>query len=337
MHTSTRVRLQWMLTSAVVAAVLHTVTPAGPHTWHWLHLLAQKLYYVPILLAASWFGWRAAIGTALAVSALYLRHVLLDWAAFPMIQTEEAAEIASFLLVACITGVLFRRIHRALEQVRAAHEETLVALASSLELRERYTAGHSRRVRTYSLILADAMGITDSAFLESLAQGALLHDVGKIGIPDRVLLKSGSLTLQEIQHMRTHPALGAELVDRIAFLGPAADVVRYHHERYDGTGYPTGLRGQAIPLAARIFAVADTLDALTTDRPYHKGVSFEEAAAVIAQNAGWQFDPRVVDAFSRTPFEEFERGASSTGSTLRRVGDASAHVEPAPHVGVIPT
>ncbi len=326
-----------MASTAAAAAALHAIAPAGPHSWHWLHLVAQKLYYLPILLGAAWFGLSVALGTAVTVSGLYLGHILRDWAALPMLQTEEAAEIASFLLVACVSGWLFDRVHAALAQVRAAHEETLLALASSLELREEYTAGHSRRVRTYSLMIAEAMGIVDPTFLESLAQGALLHDVGKIGIPDRVLLKSGSLTPQEAQHMRKHPALGAELVEHIAFLGPAADVVRFHHERYDGTGYPAGLRGETIPLAARIFAVADTFDALTTDRPYHRAVSYEEAVAEITSSSGWQFDPRVAGAFARIPFEEFERVASSTGTMLRRSRDASIDLEPALPVGVVLT
>lgn len=335
MPTSIRARVEWVVISAAAVAVVYIVTPAGPHAWHWLHIVAQKLYYVPILLAAGWFGAAAALGTAFAISVLFAVHVVTQWAAVPMVQAEELAEIASYLLVAFVSGTLFARVRAALEQVRAAHEETLGALASSLELRERYTAGHSKRVRAYSLLLAEKMGITDDRFLESLGQGALLHDVGKIGIPDHVLLKAGPLTAQETQNMRRHPDLGAELVGRIAFLSAARDVVRAHHERFDGTGYPRALRGDSIPLAARVFAVADTFDALTTDRPYHAAAGFEDVACEIALQRGSQFDPRVVDAFLRIPFDAWERAASTTGIVLRREGHPA--VEHAVPVGVIPT
>lgn len=266
-----------------VAAALHALSPAGPHAWHWLHLVAGKLYFLPILLAAAWFGTRATVGVTLAVSALSAAHIARDWAGHPMVQAEQFAEIVTFWMVGLVSSALFRRERHAREETRLAHEETLAALASSLELRERYTAGHSRRVRDYALLLADEMGLRDPAFLASLAQGALLHDVGKIGIPDRILLKPAPLDPEERAVMRRHPEMGASLIGEIASLRAARELILAHHERYDGGGYPHGLAGAAIPLAARIFTVADTFDAVTTDRPYHAALSWEEAASTIAE------------------------------------------------------
>jgi len=313
-----RRRLAGLAATALVAAGLHASTPAGPHSWHWLHLAAGRLYYVPIVMAAAWFGPRVTAAVTAAVSALSLAHIARSWAGLPMVQAEQLAEIATFWLVATVSAWLFQRERAAREATRLAHEETLGALASSLELRERYTGGHSRRVRDYSLLLADEMGIRDTAFRTSLAQGALLHDVGKIGIPDAILLKPASLEPAERDLMRRHPDMGAALVGDIAWLQGPAELISTHHERYDGSGYPRGLSGAAIPLAARIFAVGDAFDALTTDRPYHEAQSWEEASSVITRGRGSQFDPDVADAFSRIPFEAWARLAAATGVRLRR-------------------
>lgn len=309
----------WLVAAVTAAsATIHALTPAGPHSWHWLHVVSARLYYIPILLSVRSFGFSGAVATAAAVTALTFIHVVRDWSGLPMVQAEQAAEIATFWLVGLVSASLFRRERRARDATRVAHEETLAALAGSLELRERYTAGHSRRVRDYALLIADEMGLRDPAFLASLAQGALLHDVGKIGIPDRILLKPGPLGEDERNAMRRHPDLGASLVGDIAWLRTARELILAHHERYDGAGYPRGLAGAAIPLAARIFTVADAFDALTTDRPYHDALSWEEAASKVAGGRGSQFDPDAADAFLRIPFEAWARVAAITGVTLRR-------------------
>ena len=315
------------IVAAVTAAVatVHALTPAGPHSWHWLHVVSAKLYYLPILLSARSLGPSGAVATAAVVTVLTLIHVVRDWTGLPMVQAEEVTEIATFWLVGLVSATLFRRERRSREATRLAHEETLGALAASLELRERYTAGHSRRVRDYALLLAGEMGLRDPAFLASMAQGALLHDVGKIGIPDRILLKPGPLGDEERNAMRRHPEMGASLVGEIAWLRTARELILAHHERYDGAGYPHGLAGAAIPLAARIFTVADAFDALTTDRPYHDALSWEDAASQVAAGRGTQFDPDAADAFLRTPFETWERAAVATGVVLRRGPSLDEH------------
>lgn len=321
-----RTRDLWIVAAVTGAvATIHALAPAGPHSWHWLHVTAAKLYYFPILFAAWRFGVPGAAAAATAVTALTSVHVVRDWAGLPMVQAEEVAEIATFWLVGLVAATLFRRERRSREATRLAHEETLAALAASLELRERYTAGHSRRVREYALLVAGEMGLRDPAFLASMAQGALLHDVGKIGIPDRILLKPGPLGEEERNAMRRHPEMGATLVGDIAWLRTARELILAHHERYDGAGYPRGLAGEAIPLAARIFTVADAFDALTTDRPYHDALSWEEATSKVAAGRGSQFDPDAADGFLRIPFEAWARVAEATGVTLRRGASVDEH------------
>jgi diguanylate cyclase (GGDEF)-like protein len=181
--------------------------------------------------------------------------------------------------------------------LRAAYRETIATLTAVLESKDVATGSHSQRVQRYALELA---GAVDPALLddESLEHGFLLHDVGKIGIPDRVLLKPGRLTAAERRLIQTHAILGERLLANVALVrGEGLRVVRSHHERWDGGGYPDGLAGDAIPLGARIFAVADTLDAMTTDRPYRPAVPWDDAVAEIVGQAGEQFDPAVVNAF----------------------------------------
>jgi putative nucleotidyltransferase with HDIG domain len=193
-----------------------------------------------------------------------------------------------------------QQLKAALGRVEATYDETLEALGAALDLRDEETAGHSRRVNLYSQAIARSMGHSDEA-LKCLARGAHLHDIGKIGIPDSILRKPGKLTPEETVVMRTHVAVGYELVRRIRFLAAAAELVLSHHERFDGKGYPRGLSGGDIPLDARIFAVADTLDAMTSDRPYRGALPFSIAWEEISSGSGLQFDPEVVQVFRLMP------------------------------------
>ncbi len=191
------------------------------------------------------------------------------------------------------------------EERERAHMATLRALASALDARERETQAHSWRVQEYSLRLAREMGVPEADW-KHLAQGALLHDVGKIGISDSILLKPGGLTEEEWQEMRKHPLIGYDLLKGLVHLEAERGIVLAHHERWDGSGYPKGLSGTAIPQGARIFSVADTLDAVTSDRPYRKRASFAAGKEEIVRGAGTQFDPDVVAAFQRVPIEEWQ-------------------------------
>jgi HD-GYP domain-containing protein (c-di-GMP phosphodiesterase class II) len=178
------------------------------------------------------------------------------------------------------------------------YENFVEALAEAMDLRERETGLHSKRVATHTLLLA-AHHYTRVEDLREVYWGSLLHDIGKIGVPDAILLKAGPLTDPEWQVMREHPRDGQVILKKLPFLTMAADLVLCHEERFDGSGYPAGLKGDAIPLPARLFAVIDTLDAMTFDRPYRKALPFDTAKAEILRMAGSQFDPVAVDTFLR--------------------------------------
>ena len=193
-----------------------------------------------------------------------------------------------------------KELHAALQRVEMSYDDTLEALGAALDLRDTETAGHSRRVSFYSLEMGEVYGCTPEQ-LKQIARGSYLHDIGKIGIPDAILLKPGKLTCEERVVMETHVRIGYDLVCRIAFLAKAAEIVLAHQERFDGAGYPQRLAGEEIPLGARIFAVADTLDAMTSDRPYRSALSFEDAQAEITRESGHQFDPSVVRVFLSLP------------------------------------
>jgi putative nucleotidyltransferase with HDIG domain len=192
------------------------------------------------------------------------------------------------------------QLQAAFRQIERSYEHTLQALGAAIDLRDNQTAGHSQRVCRYSLEIAKAMGWSGQQ-LGSLARGAYLHDIGKLGIPDGVLLKPGPLTAEERELMQKHAQIGFDLVKDIPFLADAAEIVLTHHERFDGRGYPHGIRSEEILLSARIFAVADTLDAITSERPYQRASSFEEAREIIRRFSGGHFDPEVVNVFLGIP------------------------------------
>src|SRR5581483_8442682 len=181
------------------------------------------------------------------------------------------------------------------QRLKATYRQTLEALGRAVDQRDGMTGGHCVRVAEYSRILGERMLGPRVQELQVLEYGGLLHDVGKIAIPDAILRKNGPLTDEEWIVMRQHPMLGWEILHGIAFLTDALPIVRYHHERFDGAGYPEGLRGDAIPIGARIFSVADAFDAMTADRHYRRALSLDEAMAELRRNAGTQFVPAVVD------------------------------------------
>ena len=196
-------------------------------------------------------------------------------------------------------------LDHALSSLEDAYRSTLKALTAALETRDAETHGHSERVVTFSLRLGRELGL-DKAQMTALEFGSLLHDIGKIGVPDAILRKPAKLDEEEWARMREHPLHGQQILREIDFLGGAALVVAQHHERWDGSGYPFGLRGEEIDLNARIFSVADAFDAMISDRVYRRGRSYEAAAEELDTWSGRQFDPQVVAAFHRVPREDWE-------------------------------
>ncbi|MBI2216225.1 MAG: response regulator [Candidatus Rokubacteria bacterium] len=193
-----------------------------------------------------------------------------------------------------------RDLQAAYQQLQDTYRATLEALGSALDTRDIGTESHSRRVHGYSLATAREYGVPEEQ-LSDVAHGVLLHDIGKIGIPDAILLKPGPLTPEEWTVMRRHPEIGKRLIERIPFLRGAVPVVYHHHERWDGSGYPLGLKGEEIPLGARIFSVVDAFDAMTFDRPYSKAIPIDAAKGEIRRCSGSHFDPLVAEAFFRVP------------------------------------
>jgi HD-GYP domain-containing protein (c-di-GMP phosphodiesterase class II) len=199
---------------------------------------------------------------------------------------------------------VFKQERARAQELRESYKATVRALSNAVEARDAYTGKHAERVTAYGIALARAAGLnTDS--VPEIEFGFLLHDVGKVGVPDAILFKPGALSEDEFALIAQHPVIGSEILRGIEFLGDGKLVVRHHHERWDGDGYPDGLSGDEIPLAARVFAVADALDALTTDRPYRRGTRFSRARQEIRNHAGTQFDPEVVAAFETIPDETF--------------------------------
>lgn len=208
-------------------------------------------------------------------------------------------------------------LRQAMEDLEHSYDVTLEALGDALDLKDSETEGHSKRVTAYTIALARAMGISP-AEIKVIARGAFLHDIGKMAIPDYILRKPGKLTPEEQDVMREHCERGYQMLRKIPFLAEAAEIVYTHQEHYDGSGYPSSLKSNAIPIGARIFAVADTLDAITSDRPYRVARSFDAAREEIIRCSGSQFDPAVVEVYLKIPNELWlELRSEITGQNRR--------------------
>jgi putative nucleotidyltransferase with HDIG domain len=216
------------------------------------------------------------------------------------------------------------RLRSTMQDLERSYDITLEAMGDALDLRDEETEGHSRRVTAYTIALAQAIGL-ESDELRTIARGAFLHDIGKIATPDSILLKPGKLSEEEMVIMKQHCERGFSIVRKIPFLREAAEIVYAHQERFDGTGYPRGLRGEKIPLGARIFAIADSLDAMTSDRPYRKGTAFVTAIDEIVRCAGTQFDPHIVKVFLAIPIETWSELRTEIGSLSPLARSASLY------------
>lgn len=201
-----------------------------------------------------------------------------------------------------------KQIRAAMEEINISYESTLTALVRSLDAREKEVGSHSERVMNYTLLLARHIGIGEPD-LTIISKGALLHDIGKIGISDNILLKPGKLTPEEWVEMKKHPHVGYKILNDIKFLRGASEFILAHHERFDGLGYPNGLKGNKIPLSARMFALIDTMDAMTSDRVYRKALPFSKVVDEVIRYKGTQFDPELVDEFLKIPKEHWEEVA----------------------------
>jgi putative nucleotidyltransferase with HDIG domain len=283
------------------------VSPAPDSHQHDLAVMGKA---VPgwVLTLESWVPvWSE--GRVIGAAVVWRDMSSID-AALRQIQMTTSALIAgaAAVLWLVLRGVYLRSSRQIMSQSRAVaaalaetertYDATLQALSNALDVRDSETEGHSRRVVDYMELIIGQLTIAPEG-LSNLRRGALLHDIGKIGVPDNVLRKPAALSESEWALMRRHPEHGARIIAKIPFLEDVSRIVRHHHERWDGCGYPDGLAGEAIPLGARIFAVADSFDAMTSDRPYRCAMSLDEARCEVTRCRGSQFDPEVVDAFLR--------------------------------------
>jgi len=204
--------------------------------------------------------------------------------------------LARQVAIAIDNATLYKDLEQSNLELNLAYDATIEGWSHALDLRDKETEGHTLRVTRITMDLAQLMGICEVE-LFNIRRGALLHDIGKMGVPDGILLKPGKLTDEEWVIMRKHPTFAYDLLLPIAYLKPALDIPYCHHEKWDGTGYPRGLQGEQIPLAARIFAIVDVWDALISDRPYRKAWPHKKAMNYISEQAGTHFDPEVVNVF----------------------------------------
>jgi putative nucleotidyltransferase with HDIG domain len=312
--------MRWAERTTIVAdprlAVPGSTVGYGPYDTHHMEGMAAGQSLPPGMARISTLeAWIPVTQNGEIVGAVVVYRDMdpID-AALMRIQLTLAAIIlaAAVLLWLVLNGVYARSSKRIVAQAKAlegalaererTYDATLEALANALDVRDSETGGHSDRVLEYMELVIGELGVSgsDVAFLR---RGALLHDIGKIGVPDNILRKPTSLSESEWTTMRRHPEFGARIISGIPFLEDVSRIVRHHHERWDGAGYPDGLRAEDIPLGARIFAAADSFDAMTSDRPYRRALSIDAACDEIARCRATQFDPVVVDAFARIPRE----------------------------------
>jgi putative nucleotidyltransferase with HDIG domain len=293
----------------------HVAAAAGAPTPALVHSLEM---WVPVREGDTTIG-AAVVWRDLSLIDRALRQMQMS--------TSTIIALAALLLWLVLRGVYVRSSRQIMSQSRAlgaalaeterTYDTTLQALSNALDVRDSETEGHSRRVVEYmELIIAELPVAPEN--LSTLRRGALLHDIGKIGVPDNVLRKPAALSEAEWLVMKRHPEHGARIISQIPFLQDVSRIVRHHHERWDGKGYPDGIAAEAIPLGARIFAVADSFDAMTSDRPYRRSMSVKDARVEVARCRGTQFDPNIVDAFVRVPVELLDAIADDAPHTHSR-------------------
>jgi putative nucleotidyltransferase with HDIG domain len=281
-----------VLESQAVDIVLSDIFMPGMNGFELLKQIRHRRPDVPVILVTG-FG-------NIEMARQALKEGATDFITKPYNVSEIPILIERNLMRHTIESSRTRDLQ---EEVRRSYRATLEALLAALDTRDTETEGHSERVAAYTMLIAQQLNLSE-AELQHIEHGALLHDIGKIGVPDHILYKPGPLTPEEWEIMKQHPVIGYKMCMKIEMLRPAAPIVLHHHERWDGRGYPYGLNGAEIPLGARIFAIADTLDAMTSDRPYRKALSFAQAREEIERCAGSQFDPELVRVFLELPEEQ---------------------------------
>ena len=278
----------------------------GASAWVVNHLLVGSVIVAEQGLAR--FSLRNYLATIVPLSPYYLGYGLTGVGV--LAASYRIGGLAALITLAAPVAIVqtatnrwMREQHARVEEAQSGFNATLISLSKAIDLRDKDTEGHCRRVVDYSLLMGRHLKFSDEELVR-LSHGALLHDIGKIGVSDTILLKPGPLTDEEWAVMRTHPELGFMMVADVRQLERAREIILNHHERFDGKGYPHGLSGEGIPLGARVFTIADSFDAMVSDRPYRKGMSLAEARAEVRRCSGTQFDPTCVAAFDKIPDQQ---------------------------------
>ena len=271
----------------------------------WFHLLYRLgrveiiysyLYYIPIVFGAFFYGIAGGVMVSSFAGLTY--SIFVSASGIPYNNSELFPGIASFILVGLLTGLLSSRLEKKVKQVPELYMGVVRSLALAVDEKDHYTRTHSENVTKYAVAIAKELGLARKE-IQKIRRAAQLHDIGKIGIHDYILNKKSKLTAEEWTEIKLHPSKGAKILEPLNFLEETIGIIRHHHERHDGKGYPDNKEGDAIPLGARIIAVVDSFDAMTSDRPYRKAMGKKEAVKQLKKNSGSQFDPHAVEAFLR--------------------------------------
>ena len=314
----------------VAAELYHALT--GAQAWHEGPLGSLRLLAVVSLFGALHFALNSGLVAAAvafeqgaSIRAIWREHFSGLWvssfggtfAAMLMVVLWRNSTLEVLILTAPLPVILYVAMRHAqgraedhidhLEKMNRVYVATIEALAQAVDAKDQVTHDHVRRVQENSLRLAGKLGVRDDAQLQAIKAASLLHDVGKIGIPEHILNKPGRLTPSEFEIMKRHAAIGADILSVIGFPYPLIPIVRHHHENWDGTGYPDGIAGEEIPIGARVLQVVDCFDALTSDRPYRPAMTDEEALNIVRQRSGTMYDPRVVAALLELHASELQR------------------------------
>lgn len=297
---------QIFIASFIAATFWHAARTALPVDASLLHQAPALLFTAVILVAVNIVLTTVSVSLAYQLRWSDVISANVKWAIPNVVVLWTVGLLIVFLFRsdAGLVGVLLlwlpllvvRYSFQQYVQLKHAHMETIQSLAAALDAKDPYTHGHSQRVADLSLKIARELGLS-APELEAVHYAGILHDIGKIGVDDGVLNKPGKLTEEDWTKIRSHPIIGADIVKNVRFLRGVDAIIRHHHESFDGSGYPDGLKGEEIPLGARILCVADAFDAMTTERVYRTAFSMEQAVAELQSKAGQQFDPRVVAAF----------------------------------------
>jgi len=301
MDPSRRGHISLLVLSVAILTAAHFSVSSSTHQQHVIHVVLRGLYLLPIIAGAVWFGLRGGVTSAVSIGVVYAGHILLSWRDQPMENVNQFAMVAVYLLVGTISGKLVdmqerekdRRLKVEHESQRSAVIQGIASLSNALRAREENAMLHSEQVAVLAVEIGKHMRLPDEK-LELLRLAALIHDVGKIGIRDDVLLNPNRLTSEEREAVERHPTLAAEILKPILATDEIVEIVLDHHECLDGSGYPRGLTGEQIPLEARILSVADVYSALTEERTYKSPMSAKEAMDIIESMAGTKLDGEIV-------------------------------------------